>query len=126
MREITIFQQSIITPMVEKMNQYQYPPAPENIRRESQGQQSASHGQASHTLQGGGAHHQPYEFDSCISTEEAFFGQIGEEIKNGYRHNTGNGSNPQEDNTPKAHAATGFHRRTVESINRGLDQQVNN
>ena len=54
----------------------------------------------------------PYEFDSCISTEEAFFGM--EESKlggaGGFHHTMHNqmlqnqvnsGSNPQEDATPK-------------------------
>ena len=67
---------------------------------------------------------QPYEFDSCISTEEAFFGieeskhngftgqgmyhnhqasRLQKQFSGGYRQTDfGDRSNPQEDSTPKA------------------------
>ena len=52
---------------------------------------------------GGRRGSRPYEFDSCISTEEAFFA-LAEEHKfaRPSDNDGGGGSNPQEDGTPKA------------------------
>ena len=50
---------------------------------------------------GGRRGSRPYEFDSCISTEEAFFA-LAEEHKFARPSERGGGSNPQEDGTPKA------------------------
>ena len=56
----------------------------------------------------------PYEFDSCISTEEAFFGL--EENKYAGSFKQGKGSNPQEDSTPKATFYNNPKRRTTEEV----------
>ena len=96
------------------------PRLPMNLKRESSGQHTSQGRPADTTpMTRGGP--QPYEFDSCISTEEAFFGL--EELKNGgQRHyEPTNGSNPQEDGTPKARNYAMRDRRTVESFQRGVE-----
>ena len=84
--------------------------------RGSYGLQTSSLGQdKTPLLRGMGAQ---YEFDSYISTEEAFFG--AEELKSGVltgmrRGEMATGSNPQEDSTPKGQRSN--FRRTGELMN---------
>ena len=57
----------------------------------------------------------PYEFDSCISTEEAFFGLEEHKFGTNFTMKQGGGSNRKEDGTPKAHRQQIEPRKTEES-----------